>query len=264
MSENSSQESAQDKSSLSHKEIKQLVWIGIISVWLTMALILYTGTTNYQNTLQVERLSGNQGISALSDEVGKIREENAKINKTLEKLLGDQKAARAERRAQLSSLVGKQEGTTREMKSELLSNLARMNGSLEQLLGNQKAGTEEIKTQLTSETGKMNESLKALFGEQKAVIQEVSGKMDESLKQLLGEQKKAISGDISSTQTQISESIQNLITEQRAIMEDIKSNSFNSEGIKLLKKFIENQTSLLGQLSGTLKEAAGVEAQKEE
>ena len=246
MSENTPQvpSQADETSPLKSKEIRQLLWIGIISVWLVMVLILYTGSTNYQSAKNVERMSKSQKSSALSDEVAQIRSglsantaKMSELNGSVQKLIGEQKAIK--------------NATTREIRDQLSS-------SVQKLLGNQ----EKIRAGLSANTAKQIKSLEKLVGEQKAITEEIRAelssnvtKVSESVGKLLGEQKTAISEDVrtqlASNASAFSKSVQKLLGEQKAIIKGIKDDNLRSaEGMQLLKKFVENQNSLLGQITG--------------
>ncbi|MDM8524578.1 hypothetical protein QUF80_14510 [Desulfococcaceae bacterium HSG8] len=124
---------------MSSKEMKQLLWMGIVSVWLTMALILYTGSTNYRGTLKVGHLS--ETASALTGEVAQIRADlasnTAKINELAEKILGGQKADTES----FQKLLGGQQ----EMTEKLSSDAAKVSQSVEKLLEEQKTVVGDIK-----------------------------------------------------------------------------------------------------------------------
>ncbi len=255
---------------MGQKEFKQLLWIGIVSVWLTMALILYTGTTNYQSSRDVQRLSETQDASAIMKEMAQLRSE---MDKSFGRLSGEQKAVTREIRAQVSSsvqkLLAKQEAALREMSARLAktngsvekllkmsARLAKTNGSVEKLLRDQKATTEAIKAQLSANSGKVDATVGKLLGDQKAINEEIRSalsvnatKLNDSMEKLIGEQKKGITEEIKAA---FSESFQKLLADQKGIIEGIKDNALNSEGIKLLKKFFENQKSLLGEISEAL------------
>lgn len=235
MSENTPQVPSQpdETSSLKSKEIRQLLWIGIISVWLVVVLILYTGSTNYQSAREVQRLSKSQDSSAVTDSVAQIKKElsaNAakmtELNGTVQKLVGEQKAMKnattGEIKAQLSSSVQKLVANQEKIRAELSANTAKRIESLEKLVGEQKAITEEIKAELSSNAAKVSQSV---------------GKL--------------LATDVKALLSSNAKSVQKLLGEQKAIIEGIKNDNLRSaEGMQLLKKFVENQNSLLGQITG--------------
>jgi NAD dependent epimerase/dehydratase family enzyme len=238
------------------KEIKQLLWIGIISVWLTMTLILYTGATNYRSSRDVQRLSESQEMSAIMKEVAQLKSEMAQ---SFGNLSGEQKAVTREIRGQISSsvqkLLAKQEAAIREMSARV----AKANESVENRLSEQKATTEAIKTELLASSGKVNETVEKLIRDQKAIHEEIRSALsanattlNESIEKLIGEQKKEMTEDIKAALSSNWESVQKLLADQKGLIEGIRENALNAEGIGLLKKFLENQKSLLGQLSGAL------------
>ncbi|MDM8551539.1 hypothetical protein QUF72_15740 [Desulfobacterales bacterium HSG2] len=278
MSENNSQ--VHETSSASLKGIRHLLWVGVISVWAAMSLILYTASVNYQNYQEVRSMLKSQDTAAL---VNDLTANVAEINASVEKLSGEQEAINKRIREQVALSVQK---IAQEIRAELSPNIVKMNESVEKLRREQKAITSEVGAELSANIAKMNESVEKLLREQKAIIGEIRTGLAlnaesvekllgeqkamtdkirtglasnaEAVGKLLGEQKTTITRAVRGNKSVLDESFQKLSGGQNAIIEEIKSdNLYNSEKMKLLKKFIENQTTLLNQLSGIL---AGPEA----
>lgn len=238
------------------KEMRQLLWIGIISIWLTMVLILYMGTTSYQNSRDVQRLSEAQDTSAIVKEMALLR---AEAGKSSDRLSGEQKAAIREIRAQVSSsvqrLLAKQQTALREMSAKM----AKTHASVEKRLGEQQAAMAQINTQLAANSGKVDQTVEKLLGDQKAVNEAIRSmlsanaeSMEKTVEKLIGDQKEGLSQEIKVALSATSESVQKLLADQKGVIEGIKDDALNSEGITLFKKFLESQKSLLGELSGAL------------
>ncbi len=132
-----------DVSGMETKEVKQLFWMIIISVWLVLGLILYTGTVSFQNSKGMDRLSQAQDLSPLKNEIAQMRADvssnTAKINEVLEKMLAKQAAMSEEIKAELKSpvqaLIGEQKKMTAAVKTELASNNAKLAQSVQKMVG---------------------------------------------------------------------------------------------------------------------------------
>lgn len=132
-----------DVSGMGTKEVKQLFWMIIISVWLVLGLILYTGTVSFQNSKGVDRLSQAQDLSPLKGEIAQMRADvssnTAKVNEILEKMLAKQAAMSEEIKAELKSpvqaLIGEQKKMTAAVKTELASNNAKLAQSVQKMVG---------------------------------------------------------------------------------------------------------------------------------
>lgn len=120
MSENNSQ--VHETSSASPKGIKPLLWIGVISVWAAMSIILYTASMNYQNYQEVQSMLKSQDTTALVNEL------TAEMNASIEKLSKEQEAINKEIKEQVTLSVQK---IAQEISSELSANIAKMNESVE-------------------------------------------------------------------------------------------------------------------------------------
>jgi len=139
----STDKQAKDVSGMETKEVKQLFWMIIISVWLVLGLILYTGTVSFQNSRGVDRLSKTQDISPIKDEIAQMRADvssnTAKINEVLEKMLAKQTAMSEEIKAELKSpvqaMIGEQKKMTAVVKTELASNNAKLAQSVQKMIG---------------------------------------------------------------------------------------------------------------------------------
>lgn len=147
-------------SGMGTKEVKQLFWMIIISVWLVLGLILYLGTVGYKNSRGVDRLSKGQDLSPLKDEIAQMRKDvssnTAKINEILEKMLAQQAAMSEDIKASVSEEI--RASVSEKIKTEVAS-------PLQAMVGEQKKSASAIKAELASNNKKLTESVQKMIGE---------------------------------------------------------------------------------------------------
>lgn len=111
-------------------EMKTLVWMGIISVWITLALLLFIGTGNYKNSKQIQKLSDPERFAIIQENIDAIRKEAADAQKAVSALS--------------TKLEAQTESIAQAVKSELDANARATRKSLAQLAKDQGMIGEQI------------------------------------------------------------------------------------------------------------------------
>ncbi len=139
-----------------YKEIRALLWMGIVSVWIILGLLIFIGSGNYRNALQIRQLSESQQFTKILDAMDKSTDQTKKdlaksVNRT-EKSLSR---------------------ITNDVRKELKVSTDRMDNSLKKVLEDQKALSRKMREDMTESGKRMSEALDKLMSAQQGLMDEV-------------------------------------------------------------------------------------------
>ena len=196
-------------------EMKKMIWLTVISVWVVLAMLLITGTRATQNNkrnqklvdqiegLKTDMLTGSEKLGISVDQMLKDRDQV--IKKEI-------KAASA--------------GLQKNMRALQVDEIRQVNTAIRNAFN---AETKTIAQSLNGVMAKMKDG-------QNKLAANVTQAFDKNMKSQAGLVTKAIEG---------------IRKEQKQILVQING-LHNSERMKVLRKFVENQTLMLKELSGAL------------
>ncbi len=178
------------------RESKSLLWLAIISIWITLALVLFVGTGSYRTTKEIERLSDSQRFPALIREVEGVKGDVEGIKSDL--------AAIASRLNTLPEKTGEVVGEAADrITKDLSQGFAHTDKTLGQLLTEQQSATKTVRSDLSANAKALDQAVEKLVAEQRAILAAVSREdADQAERQALlkafFENQRALLGELSS------------------------------------------------------------------
>ncbi len=145
------------------KEMKTLIWMGIISVWMTLGLMLFTVSGNYRNSEAIKQLNDPERFSAVLETIDALRKEVAETQKALGSVSEDLKTQLAGVAGTVQSKLTANAQTTQEAITKVMAGQSRIGSQIQE--GQASLDTSiarELKTQQTF-LGKGQERLQAIL-----------------------------------------------------------------------------------------------------
>jgi predicted nucleic acid-binding Zn-ribbon protein len=152
------------------KEIKTLIWMGIISAWIILGLLLFIGSGNYRNSQAIHQLNDPERFSAVMEEIDALRKEVAETQKALGTVSGE-----------LKNQVAGIAGTVR---SELEGNAKTIQASLAQITKDQN----QIGGQIQAGQDALGKSIAQRLENQQGLLGKGQDQLQSSLDRLVKEQ----------------------------------------------------------------------------
>lgn len=113
------------------KEIKALIWMGIISVWVILGLLLFIGTGNYQNSQVIRQLNDPERFSAVLEDIDSLRKEVAETQKAIGTVSGELKNQVAGIAGSVRSELDAGTKATRESLAQIAKGQNRVRGQIQ-------------------------------------------------------------------------------------------------------------------------------------
>ena len=187
------------------KEIKALIWMGIISVWVILALLLFIGSGNYQNSQVIRQLNDPERFSAVLEDIDSLRKEVAETQKAIGTVSGE-----------LKNQVAGIAGTVR---SELEGNAKAIQASLTQITRDQN----QIGGQIQAGQDALGKSMTQGLQNQQTLIGKGQNQLQASLDRLIKEQQTvldAVKSD-NAQNTERREILKQFFQNQTALLENL-------------------------------------------
>lgn len=179
------------------KEMKTLIWLGIVSAWIILGLLLFIGSGSYRNSRAIQALNNPERFAAVLEEIDDLRKEVAETREAVGSAAGDLKT-------QVSGVAGTIESaldaTARETREDLAKISEAQSRTGSQILSGQSA---------------LSESITQAFANQQRMIGNGQDQLQASLDRLVSEQQALL-------EAVKSDSIQN--TERRQILKQFFEN----------------------------------------
>ncbi len=138
------------------KDVRSLLWLGIISIWLTLAMILFIGSGNFKNARQIKQLNFSKEFSGLMDAM-------AKLDQSIQKSATDAGAA-------MSAATENMRADLTGVKAQLQDATRRSDENVARMLEAQKQLNAQLAKELTTGREQVRQTLATLMEKQRDLL----------------------------------------------------------------------------------------------
>jgi uncharacterized phage infection (PIP) family protein YhgE len=166
------------------KEIRTLLWLGIICIWVVLALLLVVGTGNYQSSMAIQRMAEGQRFDDLVSGMAQLQGAVDKMGKTLQADMSQMGQTLQASTKQTEKVV---KGVAQSIEGDLSQGISRLEGSLSRISKGQQALKGQVRSDVAAGTNAVQQSIQKIIQEQQVLLKAVQQKntQSESRQQLL-------------------------------------------------------------------------------
>ena len=166
------------------QEIKTLLWLGIICIWVVLALLLVVGTGNYKNSIKIQRMAEGQRFEDLVAGMAQLQGALDKMGQTLQADMDEMGKTLDASTKRTEKMV---KGVAQSIEGDLTQGISRLDGTLTRISKGQKALKGQLRSDVAAGTDAVQKSIQKIIQEQQVLLKTVqrNNTQSESRQELL-------------------------------------------------------------------------------